>query len=114
MRNQESTDVRPSELSPGVRDLVLWLNDQGYTTTDSGDGTNHLEGMECAVPFPMVVIRSPISFLTVSRLYQLLEQKGVDFNREGVKLELSYDPHDGIAVLILTGVLSADVNFTET
>lgn len=43
-------------LSPNIRKLVRLLHDWGYMTTDSGDGTNAGEGMECAVPFPMVVI----------------------------------------------------------
>jgi len=38
-------------ISPGVADLVAELNAAGYRTTDSGDGTNFAEGMECALPF---------------------------------------------------------------
>ena len=38
-------------ISPGVRDLVKDLTERGFVTTDSGDGTNHAEGMECALPF---------------------------------------------------------------
>lgn len=43
-------------ISPGVRDLVAALRDAGLHTTDSGDGSNHAAGMECALPFPHVFI----------------------------------------------------------
>lgn len=46
-------------ISPGVRDLVRELNELGYTTTDSGDGSNHAAGMECALPYRHVFINAP-------------------------------------------------------
>lgn len=38
------------EIPEGVRPLVKLLNDFGYETTDSGDGSNYENGMECAIP----------------------------------------------------------------
>lgn len=39
-----------SQLNPGVRTLVRELREQhGFLTTDSGDGTNLANGMECAL-----------------------------------------------------------------
>ena len=40
-----------AHIAAGVRKLVADLNKRGYETTDSGDGTNHKEGMECALPY---------------------------------------------------------------
>ena len=45
-----------TDLSPGVADLVLSLNRAGLITSDSGDGSNHAAGMECALPLPHVFI----------------------------------------------------------
>ena len=52
---EEAGEVDYDELSPGIRDLVRELNDLGYETTDSGDGTNYQEGMECALPYRHVI-----------------------------------------------------------
>jgi len=40
-----------SHISEGVRDLVITLNNAGFETTDSGDGTNFKNGMEHALPY---------------------------------------------------------------
>jgi hypothetical protein len=68
-------------LSPKIRKLVRQLHEWGYYTTDSGDGTNYAEGMDCAVPFPMVAIRldegtGPIDN-EANHLHQRLEAAGV-------------------------------------
>lgn len=44
------------KLSPGIRNAVLWMRKNGFETTDSGDGSNYGQGMECAVPYPMIAI----------------------------------------------------------
>lgn len=49
----------PNEISPGVRDLVMWLRSLGYDTIDSGDGSNHDAGMGCALPYKHVFVRIP-------------------------------------------------------
>lgn len=41
-----------AETDAGIRGVVLALNEAGFETTDSGDGTK--VGMDCAVDFPMV------------------------------------------------------------
>ena len=48
--------MNEDELCPGIKHVVLWLNSLGYKTTDSGDGSHYMDGMDCAVPDPMVVI----------------------------------------------------------
>lgn len=46
------TDIDYNEIDPGIRHVVKALNDAGYETTDSGDGTK--VGMDCAMDFPHV------------------------------------------------------------
>lgn len=101
----------PNELSPGIRDLVIWLNSMGFQTTDSGDGTNFREGMECAVPYPMVAMRTSARHMVqdARRLRAALMGRSVDLNRKGIAIEASYSPIDDVAILVLTGVLSSDI-----
>ena len=47
-----------NDLSPGIRDLVLALNAAGFNTVDSGDGSNHADGMCCALPYKHVFLAS--------------------------------------------------------
>lgn len=46
-------------LDPGIRDLVIALNDAGFQTTDSGDGVSKAEDIENedALPWAHVSIR---------------------------------------------------------
>lgn len=46
----------PDGISPGVVAVVDALNRDGFETTDSGDGTNHKNGMEGAMPFKHVAV----------------------------------------------------------
>jgi len=80
------------ELSPGIKDFVVWLNDNGFDTIDSGDGSNHEDGMECAVEFPMVAIQVMDKNKLISeadRLIELIDKLDKpDTNR--VVIEASY------------------------
>ena len=103
-------------LSPRIRKLVVWLNKNIHRTTDSGDGSNHEEGMECAVPFPMIaIIVTP--FTMVSEAYRLLNdlrELGIDLKKIGRKghkadettpsIQATFDPVDQTAVIILANV----------
>lgn len=111
------------KLSPDIRDLVVWLNAQGFETTDSGDGSNYAAGMECAVPLRMVAIKvdRPGDLAGIAeRLYRLLLDHGVDFTSKESdpdgsstpQIQASYDPHDGSAVVLLLNVLSEHVTLT--
>ncbi len=45
-------------LDPGIRDVVVRLNNAGYVTTDSGDGVSKSDdafASGCALPFPHVM-----------------------------------------------------------
>jgi hypothetical protein len=108
-------------LSPGIRELVIWLNAMGFETSDSGDGSNAAAGMECALEMPMVAIPVPSAKLISEsiRLKERLEARGVDFTKavkvdcdegtEGVAwpiIQATYDPVDESSLIVLMNMLS--------
>lgn len=101
-----------STLDPGIRRTVAWLRSHGLRTTGSGDGRTKLTGaepMECALPFPHVVIAvEPTELVSRCRqLAALLGGRGVHLvpqGHDGPQLIASYDAADGSAILVLTDV----------
>ena len=96
------------ELCEGTRELVELLNQNGFRTTDSGDGSHFVSGMGCAIQEPMVVIQLDDNQSIrgeSNRLQDFLMTNGV----ESPSIQASYDPSDGIAVILLLGALSADL-----
>ena len=114
------TEEELAEVSPGVRALVKWLNDQMFITCDSGDGSNYEEGMGCALPIPMIAIQSNPNDIWYSsrRLLRLLRERGVNFDRPEwgcnsgdeiptfPQITASYDPNDDSALILLSNVTS--------
>ena len=104
-----------NSLKEKVRDLVIWLNQEGFHTIDSGDGSDYLRGMEGAIEEPMVAISvEPHLLISKSnRLVMLLQEMGISISPIGTEfsptIEASYDPTNGLAVIILTNVLSKDI-----
>lgn len=99
-----------SQLAPGIRDVVRWLNYRGWSTTDSGDGTSE---MECAVVEPMVNIEMALPCnlpAQAERLALDLASFGVRMNICGRRVEAHYSTADGVAGLLLFGVTSKDVS----
>ncbi len=93
-----------AELSPGIRQAVMWFNERGYETTDSGDGSNFEAGMECALEYPHVVIHGSNNFYAGS----LVDQVHVLFNRlrrvnavPGLHVELSYSPSNRVGLIFV-------------
>lgn len=76
------SDAVPYEqLDPGIRKVVRWLNENGFETTDSGDGRSKFLGEDppcCAMNFPNVAITVPRDRLVAEalRLEDLLRSKG--------------------------------------
>ena len=118
------TEEEIAGLSEGIRDLVILLNEENFHTTDSGDGSNYQDGMGCAVPFPMVamVVDDPVDLiLETDHLRTFLEGYGIDFAPpEGAyenppetitwpSIQASYDPYDKLGIIVLTNVLSEDL-----
>lgn len=86
---------------------MTFLNGIGFKTVDSGDGSNFENGMECAVPYPMLAIQIE-SFDKLKgeadRLKYSLEWAGVDFNGDA-QIQASYDPEDGTCIILVTHIL---------
>lgn len=100
------------ELNPGIRGLVSWLNNKGYVTSDSGDGTNYKNGMEGALPYPSVVIvrekhRKDLREAAIT-LHQELEDRGVAFFAPEADVCYSYSPKSGVEMILITGVCDKD------
>ena len=71
----------PNDLNPGIREVVAWLRERHFLTTDSGDGvTNVQAGMEGALDCPHVhcVVRSDLLTSEADRLFDLLVHEGLD------------------------------------
>lgn len=96
-----------SKLSPNIRLTVNYLHKLGFETTDSGDGSNYKNGMECAVPEPMVVIKSNKQTL-ISDSNFLFQNLCIDFGtkkvQENVSIETSYSPIDKVAIILVLGM----------
>lgn len=88
------------KLSPGVRDLVIYLNHCGFETTDSGDGSNYADGMEGAMPVPMVAVKVEASefFVRAVDLHYILNQ----WEKDQWDVQANYSPKDGVCVLLAT------------
>jgi hypothetical protein len=115
------------ELDPGIREVVRLLNDNGFNTTDSGDGRSKkgTEQEECMWEVPNVVILSRRNVLLdeADALLELLKEQGVRCGpdlatveelagpqpegtefEDGVLIQATYDPDGHSAVILLTGL----------
>jgi hypothetical protein len=101
------TEEQFNALDPGIRRTVKWLRENGFETTDSGDGSKAAT-MECALNYPNVAIRiddpDALQF-EADRLYELLSGRDIDLAPQGTDCEpyiqATYDPADGSAILLL-------------
>lgn len=79
------------ELDPGIRDIVLILNNLGYKTSDSGDGSKYPE-MACALPYRNVVVQLP-----VDHTYEQMGKATDDIQKllgDGWEVYLTYSPNE--------------------
>jgi hypothetical protein len=93
-----------SELAPGIRETVRLLRSNGFETTDSGDGVANVEsGIEGAMDIPMVACAtSPLTMAgDADRLWELV--RPLCEGSPDVRVEASYSPNDGVALLLLLG-----------
>ena len=95
------------DLNPGIRNVVKWLNEQGLTTCDSGDGQTH--DHECDRDYPYVVIVSQPDRLVsdACMLRALLGYRGIEIQPQapGVPcIQATFDPANGTALIDLMGV----------
>lgn len=89
-----------SDLSPGIRNLVLAMREAGFKTVDSGDGTNYENGMACAVPFKMVacVVPQEQAFAEADRLHSFMKEYEPGWVWQ---VDLSYNPGDRVCMLVV-------------
>lgn len=103
-----------SDLDPGIRNTVRWLNEYGFTTTDSGDGISKLNINDgCALDYPhvMIVVDPDELLETTSNLVELFDSLGIDIgpigNAEGLPcIQATYDPCAGSCqgIIMLMGI----------
>lgn len=98
-------DFDYEQLDPGIREVVRLCRDNGFETTDSGDGCCEIP---CAYGGPMVamVVSPALLLLEADRLWLTLraETGAHDLAAQGVQVQASYDPANRVAVLLLTGL----------
>jgi len=117
-------DIDYSTLTPGIRNTVKWLREQGFNTTDSGDGVTNIQaGMEGALDIAHVhiVLEDPTQLVPEARrLYYVLQRHGVNFDIDtskytscadapdlrdlGPRIEAFYDPYGDLSILSLFNV----------
>ncbi len=114
------SDKEAAGLSPEIVKTVTLLRQWGYETTDSGDGSQHTQGMGCAVPCPMIAIElGPTTFslqVEADKLRDRLVEIGVQMDTykdstlgQVRSVQASYDTADCKQILILTGVTDRDL-----
>lgn len=109
-------------IDPGVRNLVRWLNEKGYATTDSGDGvTKPADGDEGAETHPHVYIQTSRAQLldTADRLKSDLASVGVHVDQMGPdmsspSIQATYDPGNVSSAIMLYGVSDATLQEAES
>ncbi len=87
------TDKQIAALDSGIRDMVVKLNEAGFRTTDSGDGT---KGLPWTLPYPHVfsVVALDKMIEESHRLWDMIDQANW-------RVEVTYSPADGEAILAL-------------
>jgi hypothetical protein len=101
------------DLDPGIRQVVRWLNDNDFTTHDSGDGKTKFqedgetplpdwatgdEGYDCVMPFPHVIMSVAVDVMGPEcvRLRDLLLERGLPVGVQGpdddISIQGSFDP----------------------
>ncbi len=99
-----------SALNPGIVATVEWLNQNGYRTTDSGDGKTHDYACDQAVPYVHMQVEPRMLVEQTDRLVALLAERGVKIepmNEEGTApaIEAAYLPANNCAIITLWNVM---------
>ena len=124
------------DLDPGIRQVVRWLTEQGFSTCDSGDGRSKFDAdgtplpgweseadYDCIIPEPHVFMSAPTPELVTEcdRLQALLMGRGIEVGQVGpeecgwVFIQGTYDPAVAEAHLMLIGLDDARLALdTET
>lgn len=110
------------QLNPGIRKLVQHLRDNGFFTTDSGDGETHEH--ECDRPHGYVVVIVPPERIAreTLRLKAVLEQAGLKVVPQTLEgppeghctVQAMFCPADGLAVVDVSHVHDRMTNLPPT
>lgn len=99
-----SDSVDYEQLDPGVRKMVRWLRENGFETTDSGDGETKSDEARAFGDIPHVCIKTTRKDLLTEadRLWNILGYNlPLVMNRGEVHVEATYDPADRSAIILL-------------
>jgi hypothetical protein len=96
-------DLDYETLDPGIRKVVRWLRENGFHTTDSGDGVTKRD-MACAFDMPNVAMTTESKyelFDEADRLWRMLKRRLPERMHVEIHIEASYDPMDESCVILL-------------
>lgn len=91
----------PHNLNPGIRSTVEWLTQNGFVTTDSGDGETHDFSCDQSVPYVHMIVPPVLLIAEADRLVELLKNEGIIcelMNEDGTApcVEATYNPCDRV------------------
>ena len=95
-------------LNPNIRKLVALLNENGFRTTDSGDGATHDYACDRDHAYVVSVVEPALLVQRAHELVTLLAANGVTLGPMSEDatpcVQASYDPLNGFAILDLMHV----------
>ena len=97
-------NVPYAALDPGIREVVLYLNDHNFVTTDSGDGVSKPPAGR-VFDYPHVAIHGQVyGMVGNARMVLRRLQIGADEGRvpPGFAVQLTYDPADDSVVIFVS------------
>lgn len=114
-----------TDLNPGIKNTVLWLRENGFETSDSGDGKTNTS-MASFLPYPHVFMLVEHKKMTSEaiRLYRLLIDAGLDPDETRLDEELgievpawsvqaTFDPAVPIPIIALLHVDDAKLGIAD-
>lgn len=110
-------ELNYAALDPGIRETVRWLNDLGYTTSDSGDGVSKPH-VARVFDFPHVYVHLDIKHKdriahNAHLIMKALEEKGIECDGREVEVEGVYLAGQQSASIFVRGVNDAMLSEKE-